>query len=87
MIPIYLGNMDRVYYLYDGNIEEDIVKTILAMDKELIGVRTKCDPDDHEGENSKLKVQDFDTFQSMGVKQPVVFFTSKKGGADNGLLL
>jgi hypothetical protein len=43
--------MDIIYYLYDGHIEEDIVKTFLAMKKKIYGVRTKCDPDDQSEEN------------------------------------
>jgi hypothetical protein len=46
-IPSYLGAMDVIYYLYDGKIEEDIIKTCLAMKKTLYGIRTKCDPGDN----------------------------------------
>lgn len=45
-IPLYLGCMEHIYYLYDGYIDEDVVKTFAAMRKKFYGVRTKCDPDE-----------------------------------------
>lgn len=51
-IPTYLGCMEHVYYLYDGFIDKDIIKTFMAMGKNVYGVRTKCDPGDHEEENN-----------------------------------
>lgn len=42
-IPKYLGNMDVIYYLYQGHPEEDVIKTCVAMKKKIIGVRTHCD--------------------------------------------
>ncbi len=51
--------MDVICYLYDGLIEEDILQTFSAMRKTIIGVRTKCAPDDEEsGENDALRKQD-----------------------------
>ena len=79
--------MDTVYYLYDGFVDEDIVKICLAMNKEIYGVRTKCDPDDDEEENQELKVKDTKCFIKAGLKKPVIFFTSKKGAKDNESLL
>jgi hypothetical protein len=47
----YFGKIENIYYLYDGSIEQDIVKAALAMNKKLYFVRTKCDPDDNPDEN------------------------------------
>jgi hypothetical protein len=45
-IPKYLGTFQHIYYLYDGIIDSDVVKTLMAMNKRFYLVRTKCDPDD-----------------------------------------
>lgn len=46
IIPNYLGPIGNVYYLYDGDIDEDFVETIRRMKKNIFFVRTKCDPDE-----------------------------------------
>lgn len=62
-IPKYLGCMEHIYYLYDGFIDKDIIKTFMAMKKKVYGVRTKCDPGDQEDENDKIKNNDVNEFR------------------------
>lgn len=85
-IPQYLGPMEHIYYLYDGYIEEDIVKTFMAMRKKFYAVRTKVDPDDNPSENESVREKDMAALQHFGCPTKV-FLTSKKGGVDNEALL
>ena len=75
-----------IYYLYDGLIEDDMIKTLQAMRKTFYVVRTKCDPDDDPAENPKVRAADKTKFQSLGYTGEI-FLTSKKGGEDNEKLL
>ena len=81
-IPQYMGCMEHIYYLYDGYIDEDVVKTFAAMRKKFYGVRTKCDPDDDPEENEDVRRKDQECLRLLG-SPTEVFLTSKKGGADN----
>lgn len=78
--------MEHIYYLYDGLIEEDVVKTFMAMGKKIYGVRTKVDPGDDEEENENVRADDIAAFKKIGYPTKV-FFTSKKKGVDNQALL
>ena len=86
MIPKYLGAMDAIYYLYEDP-EDDVVKTCLSLQKEFYAVRTKCDPSNKPEENEYLRKVDRQDFEEMGVKDPLIFFTSAEGGEDNDKLL
>jgi hypothetical protein len=81
-IPKFLGCMENIYYLYDGYIEEDVVKTFLAMNKKIYAVRTKCDPDESPEENDTVRASDLAQLKKIGCNS-MVFLTSKKGGVDN----
>ena len=77
-----MGSISDIYYLYDGFIQEDIIKTFVAMKKKIYLVRTKCDPDDEPAENQELKAQDYKALSKIGL-QTKIYFTSKKRGEDN----
>ena len=81
-IPNYLGCMEHIYYLYNGCIEKDVIRTFMAMKKKIYGVRTRCDPGDNEEENDKIRREDIKNFKEHGCTTEV-FLTSKHGGVDN----
>lgn len=79
---MYLGAVETIYYLYDGYIEDDILKTLSAMRKKFYMVRTKCDPDDNPSENESIRAKDIKDMKDYGYEVEV-FLTSKMGGVDN----